>query len=85
MNLFKYIKGSLDNSNTGASGKKLTALFATVFCFVTPIVSWTYWAYTHNDWNLLTGVLVIVVSFISALFGINVIDKFKNKDNTPTE
>ena len=92
--LFNNIVGSLNNSPDGASGKKLTALFAMVFCFVTPILTWTYWAYKHNDWNLLTGVLVIVSSLITAMFVTNEVGKKINnatnlepkeevKDNEP--
>lgn len=83
--LFNNIVGSFNNGPDGASGKKLTALFSTIFCFVAPIVTWTIWAFTHNDWSLLTGILAIVTSFICLLFGINVYEKTKstndNKDS----
>lgn len=69
MNLFNYIKGSLDNSNIGASGKKLTALAITL----------TY-VYSHRyvTSEILTSVLIVDAGLITALFGINVVDKFKN-------
>jgi membrane protein YdbS with pleckstrin-like domain len=84
--LFKNIIGSLNNSPDGSSGKKLTAFFSMIFCFICPIVSWTYWAYTHNNWDLLTGILVIVSSLITAMFVTNEVGKKINnkekKDNT---
>ncbi len=78
MNLWNKIIGSLDNSETGASGKKITALVTTVFCVVFPTVMWTLWAYKHNDWSLLTGLIVIFTGFITSLFVVNTIDKLKN-------
>lgn len=88
--IFKGLLGSFNNSPDGASGKKLTAFFSTLICFITPIVLWTYWAFTHNDWSLLTTILAIVSSFITLLFGINELGKTKDKntnDNNqnPTE
>ncbi len=84
MNLYEYIKSSLDNTGVGASGKKITALVCTVSCFVYPIVSWTYWAYHHNDFSNLTSVLTITSGFVCLLFGINEYGKKNNnepKDN----
>lgn len=73
MNLYEYIKGSLDNKKDGASGKKLTAL----------VVTLTY-VYSHKfvTAEILTSVLIVDAGLITALFGINVVDKFKNKDTT---
>ena len=69
---------SFNNSNLGYSGKKLTILVAMLLCFTFPIVTWCYWANKHNDWSLLTGILTIVAGLITALFGVNLYDKFKN-------
>jgi hypothetical protein len=71
MNLYNYIKNSLNNEPIGASGKKLTALAVTL----------TY-VYSHKfvTPEILTGVLVVDAGLITALFGINVVDKFKNKE-----
>lgn len=80
--LFNNIVGSFNNSPDGASGKKLSALFAMIFCFVSPIVTWTYWAFKHNDFSYLTTILTIVSSFICLLFGINVYANMKNNDTT---
>ena len=65
---FQYILASLDNVNQGASGKKLTALAITI----------TY-CYSHRfiDASNLPIVLGVDASLISALFGINVIEKIK--------
>ena len=79
--LWNSLLGSFNNAPDGASGKKLTALVSTIFCFVTPVLTWTYWAFKHNDFSLLTTVLTIGSSFILLLFGINSYDKLKNKDN----
>ena len=75
MNLYQYIKGSLDNRKDGASGKKLTALAVTL----------TY-IYSHRfvTSDILTSVLVVDAGLITALFGINVVDKFKNKETENT-
>jgi len=64
----EYILASLDNVNKGASGKKLTALVITI----------TY-CYSHRfiDASNLPIVLGVDASLISALFGINVIEKIK--------
>jgi hypothetical protein len=71
MSLFEYLKGSLDNQNTGASGKKLTAL----------IVTLTYvYAHRYCTTEILTSVLIVDAGLITALFGINVVDKLKNGD-----
>ncbi|MBC7523506.1 MAG: hypothetical protein H7239_03605 [Flavobacterium sp.] len=78
---FKNIIGSFNNSPDGSSGKKLTALFSMIFCFVVPIVTWTVWAYQHNDFSLLTAVLVIASSLITAMFVTNEVGKKINGDN----
>ena len=75
------ILGSFSNSTTGWSGKKLSA-FAIVLTYI----------YCHrfvNDTNLAT-VLGIDAGLITALFTVNVVDKFKNPmeqhdPNTPKE
>jgi hypothetical protein len=75
MNLYNYIKGSFGNEKGGASGKKLTALAVTL----------TY-IYSHRflTTDVLTGVLVIDAGLITALFGINEVGKFKNKETENT-
>jgi len=83
--LVKKILGSLDNGDNGASGKKMTALFVTIFCLIVPVLTWTYWAYNHNNWDLLTGLIVIVTGFIATLFGLNVVDKYKNAKASESE
>ena len=74
MNLFNYIKSSLDNNSAGASGKKLTALAVTIA-----------YIYSHRfvDHNNIVMVLGVDAGLICGLFGINVVDKMKN--NNPTE
>jgi len=71
MELIKNITRSLSNDSTGYSGKKLTALAVTL----------TY-VYSHRFVNaeILTSVLIVDAGLITALFGINVVDKFTNKE-----
>lgn len=75
MNLYEYIKGSFGNEKGGASGKKLTALAVTL----------TY-IYSHRfvSTEILTNVLVVDAGLIAALFGINEVGKFKNKETGNT-
>jgi hypothetical protein len=75
MNLYQHIKGSLDNEKGGFSGKKLTALAVTI----------TY-VYSHRfvTSDILTSVLIVDAGLIAALFGINVVDKFQNKETGNT-
>lgn len=71
-NFITFIQASLDNNTTGASGKKLTALAVTLA-----------YVYSHkyvNDINL-PMVLAADASFISVLFGINVVEKIKTNNN----
>ena len=67
---------SLDNTNTGFSGKKLTA-FSIVACVLVAHIKWI----SLDDFKHLEMVLTIDYAFIATLFGINVVDKKKN----PTE
>lgn len=67
---------SLDNTNTGFSGKKLTA-FTIVACVLVAHIKWI----SLDDFEHLEMVLTIDYAFIATLFGINVVDKKKN----PTE
>lgn len=71
MSLFKFIKSSLDNNTEGASGKKLTALAVTCA-----------YLYAHRFVDATNVVMVLTVDagLICGLFGINVVDKLKNKE-----
>jgi Na+(H+)/acetate symporter ActP len=74
------------NSSVGMSGKKLTACAVTLTAICFPVVLWSIWAYKHNDWSLLIGVLTIIVAFVSGLFAINTWDKKANgQSSTITE
>jgi hypothetical protein len=50
------------NSSVGMSGKKLTACAVTLTAICFPVGLWSIWAYKHNDWSLLIGVLTIIVA-----------------------
>lgn len=77
MVLIQNIFESLKNNPKGFSGKKLTALAVTL----------TY-VYSHRlvTYDILTSVLAVDAGLIATLFGINVVDKFQNKEtgNTTT-
>jgi membrane protein YdbS with pleckstrin-like domain len=84
--LVKKILGSLDNGENGASGKKMTALVVTMTCIVFPMVTYTVWAYTHNDWSLLTGLIVALIGFVTGLFITNEVGKkYKNSKANESE
>lgn len=92
MGSFKYIvwlRGSLDNSKEGASGKKMAAFYV-VTCVVTPLCAgWAIWAYKNNKWDLLPEVLGSLLLFSAAALGINGAEKIaenlkKKKDETNT-
>ena len=63
--------GSFSNDNDGFSAKKLTAFILTAtFCYSHKFV---------NEVNLI-GVLTVDAGLITLLFGVNVIDKYKNPE-----
>jgi len=43
------------------------------------------WAWLNNDWSLFTGLMVIYTGLVATLFGINVVDKYKNSNNTESK
>jgi hypothetical protein len=85
--LIKFIeKGlfSLDNSNKGLSGKKLTA-FAMTFCVVQLHEYYGQYAFIHKDFSLLPLVLSADFGFLALLFGINEYSKNKASKNSETQ
>lgn len=84
-NFIDWLKGSADNKPGGASSKKLSAAWTLVVLITVPVLTWTYWAYRHNDWSLLISVISILVLSVMTYFGINSNEKLKGKANTPTE
>jgi hypothetical protein len=69
MNVVTKIYDSFGNDSAGFSAKKLTAFaIVAVYC------------YSHRfvDSNNLMGVLGVDAGLITLLFGVNVIDKYKN-------
>jgi hypothetical protein len=77
--------GGFSNSNTGQSGKKLTAASVTTTGICYPMIKYADWATIHNDWSLFPVILGILVGFISGLFAINTWDKKANGTNETTE
>lgn len=71
--LIQNILGSLNNKSEGFSGKKLTA-FTLVCCIVAAHAKWIM----LGDFSQLVPVLACDFSFVSVLFGINVVDKKQN-------
>lgn len=73
-----------NNSATGMSGKKITACAVVITSICSPMITWTYWAYKHDDWSLFPALLGIVCGFVGALFGLNVWDKKANTTAPPS-
>lgn len=85
--LIKFIeKGlfSLDNSNKGLSGKKLTA-FAMTFCVVQLHEYYVEYAFIHKDFSLLPLILSADFGFLTLLFGLNEYSKNKSNSLSQTE
>lgn len=88
--LIKFIERaffSLDNSNKGLSGKKLTAV-ALTYCIVQLHEYYCQYAFFHKDFSLLPMVLGADFGFLSILFGINEYGKKRGEtktDSTTTE
>ena len=78
VDLIKGWLGSLSNDTSGFSAKKMTALFATITGICSPMITYTYWAYIHNDWSLFPVLLGIITAFVAGLFAANIVDKMKN-------
>lgn len=82
---------SLDNSNQGLSGKKLT-IITLMYCIVQMHEYWCTYAFAKNDFSLFPIILGSDFATILALFGINEYGKKKNApqseqtttDNTDT-
>jgi len=67
----EYISASLDNVNTGASGKKLTALVVTLaYCY----------SHRYVQPDNLVLVLGVDAGLILGLFGINAVEKGRSTD-----
>lgn len=86
MALIKWLLQSADHSEGGASQKKLIGFF-----FVA-LVAWLDYAYieyrlkAHNEWGEFISILVIHLSFLSVVIGVNwVFETFlrKNDNNKP--
>lgn len=73
-NLWNKFLGSFDNESSGFSAKKCTAFILTVtYCYSHKFVS-------HDN---LMSILIVDAGLITALFGINVVDKKTNGTNPP--
>lgn len=88
---FPYIKekledwtGSLDNHPGGWSSKKLTAFGAFIISALLSIV-WAIWAFIHDNWDLLLGILALWVGIIYAALKINQQEKEKGIANVKEE
>lgn len=85
-NFLKWLQGSADNKPGGASSKKLSAFWTLVILVSPPVLTWTVWAYKHDDWSLLISVLGVLILSIATYLGINSNEKIKGKaDNSETE
>jgi hypothetical protein len=81
-NFIEWLQGSADNKPGGASSKKLSAFWTLVVLVTVPVLTWTLWAYKHNDWSLLISVLTILSLSIATYLGINSNEKIKGKANS---
>lgn len=72
---------SLDNTNKGLSGKKLTAM-ALTYCVIKLHEYYGHWAFFKGDFSLLPVILGADFGFLALLFGIN---EYSKKKNSPTE
>jgi hypothetical protein len=79
--MINWIKQSFDNLPGGASSKKLTGFWFVVVLSTPVVLTWLHWAYTHDDWNYLPEVLLIIVPAGLLALGINTIEKLKGKTN----
>jgi hypothetical protein len=88
MNKFNYIvwlRGSLDNSKEGASGKKMSAFYV-IMCLVTPLIaSWAAWAWLHDNWTLLPQILDSLLIFAGAALTVNGVEKIMDKYKKPED
>lgn len=71
---------SLDNSNKGLSGKKLTAM-ALTYCVLKMHNYYCEWAFFKGDWSLFPIIVGADFGFLLALFGINEYGKKVAKSN----
>lgn len=87
-NIIKKTFFSLDNSNSGLSGKKLT-IITLMYCVVKMHEYWCQYAYAHNDFSLFPIILGSDFATILSLFGINEYGKKKAvplvADNQPDQ
>ena len=79
--ILECLKGSFDNAPGGASSKKLSNFWVLVVVMTPPTITWTIWAYHHDDWSLLLSVLVTLSATALAYAGINSNEKIKGKAN----
>lgn len=80
-----WMRGSFDNLPGGASSKKISAFWALVILASPPVFLWVTWAFIHNDWALLPAVLTIILGFVAAALGINMIEKVVGKEKGSNE
>lgn len=75
---------SLDNTNKGLSGKKLTAM-ALTYCVIKLHEYYGHWAFFKGDFSLLPVILGADFGFLALLFGINEYSKKKSEQPVATE
>lgn len=85
---FHWLKGSMDNLPGGASSKKLTALGSFIVSTIITLV-WVIWAFIHDNWDLLLGVLPMWLTAATGALIINSQEKKKgvatSKEDLETE
>jgi hypothetical protein len=81
LKVVSWLAGSADNMPGGASSKKLSAFWALVVLSTIVTLTWTIWAYKHNNWSHLEYVLTALLAFSAAGLSINMVEKLKGKAN----
>jgi hypothetical protein len=81
----KWLRGSLDNSQDGASGKKMAAFWVIMFVVTPLVLAWAIWAFWNDKWELLPEILDSLLFFAAAALAVNgaekIIDRFKKPTN----
>lgn len=74
-----WLRGSLDNSKDGASGKKMAAFYVVTILVTALLGIWTFWAYRNGKWDLLPDILGSLLFFAGSALAINGIEKITDK------
>lgn len=80
----KWFLSALDTHSKGSSARKWSA-FAIMVCVVMMHTAWIRYAFTHENFMLMEGILIIDYSFIAALLGMTTWEAMKKGKDKPNE